>query len=60
LNTRSISVRLAKEDHDWIEKLARTNQIRVSAMVRALLHGVRIAAEQGELETLDMGRLALK
>lgn len=60
LITRNISVRLPRTDLAWIEALARHNQVPVSAMIRALLHGMKMAAEDGRLEELDLGVLVLK
>jgi hypothetical protein len=60
MTTRTIGVRLPPEDHRWITELARRNQIPISSMVRAVLHGVRIMAAEGKIDALSMGELQVR
>jgi hypothetical protein len=60
LVARNISVRLRREEQVWVERLARRNDTPLSAMVRALISGLRIAVEEGRIDRLDMGELSLK
>jgi uncharacterized protein involved in type VI secretion and phage assembly len=57
--TRSITVRLSPEDHQWVERLAARNGISVSAEVRAMLHALRLAVASDKLQELDLGILEL-
>lgn len=55
--TRTIGVRIPAEDQRWVTELAQRNQVTVSAMIRALLHGLHIMAAEGQIEALPMGEL---
>ena len=57
---REVLLRLPADDAEWFERLATKNDVALAAFIRAVLHAVRIMAEEGALASLNMGELVLR